>query len=113
LVANFNVLAAMFERFAMNKFDFFCPQARYTGTPLPGHETFNFHFQYFANRVSLLCALQTGGKLSPSDAHRRLLHLWQEFESAIAEDRNEAVRGQSSGARRPSMIQMQFDTDDI
>jgi hypothetical protein len=77
----------------MNKFDFFCPRARYKGEPVLEHRDFNFHFQYFANRVSLLCGLQTGGKISPSDAYLQLNQLWEDFQMSVTPDLNHLNSG--------------------
>ncbi|OKH28685.1 DUF7219 family protein [Chroogloeocystis siderophila] len=68
----------------MNKFDFFYPRSRYRGEFIPEHIAFNLHLQYFAHQVSLLCGLQTNGKVAPSDAYHRLVELWQQFEEYTA-----------------------------
>jgi hypothetical protein len=47
----------------------------------PQHVAFNQALQDFANQVSLTCALETGGKISPSDAMGRLDHLWQTLQT--------------------------------
>lgn len=49
----------------VSKNSFLYPQSRYYGTLTPEHLTFNTNLQEFSQRVSYICALQTGGKLSP------------------------------------------------
>ncbi|TVP66883.1 MAG: hypothetical protein EA342_10445 [Leptolyngbya sp. LCM1.Bin17] len=53
------------------------PRSPYYGQPLPQQVAFNQVLQDFASQVSLTCALETGGKISPSDAMARLDTLWQ------------------------------------
>jgi hypothetical protein len=38
---------------------------------------FRSRLQYFAHRVSITCALETGGKLTPEVAFAQLEALWQ------------------------------------
>ncbi|MEN9262086.1 MAG: hypothetical protein Q6L60_14105 [Thermostichus sp. HHBFW_bins_43] len=47
-------------------------------TPL---EQFEKKLQYFAHRISIITALETGGKLSPADAFKMMEALWEELES--------------------------------
>lgn len=47
-------------------------------TPL---EQFERKLQYFAHRISIVTALETGGKLSPSQAFDMMESLWEDLES--------------------------------
>ncbi|MEN9203915.1 MAG: hypothetical protein Q6K55_05350 [Thermostichus sp. DG02_3_bins_51] len=38
--------------------------------------------QYFAHRISIITALETGGKLSPSEAFDMMESLWSDLELA-------------------------------
>lgn len=57
-----------------------CPRSPYYGQPQ--QVAFNSALQDFSNQVSLTCALETGGKLSPSEAMARLDTLWQTLQTA-------------------------------
>lgn len=64
----------------MNLQDFICPVYTYRGEPIPSHQEFNTHLQIFCCRASLLCSLQTNGKISPTDALRQLTELWEQLQ---------------------------------
>jgi transcriptional regulator with AAA-type ATPase domain len=40
---------------------------------------FKTNLQEFGNKVDLLCALQTGGKISAEDAYAEIRKLWKEL----------------------------------
>lgn len=61
----------------MTKADFFCPRARYQGQFTPENLAFNALLQEFAQRVNLIVALETGGKLSPQAAYEQIEALWE------------------------------------
>lgn len=68
--------------------EFTNPITRYRGEPTPENIEFNAHFQHFSNRLSILCALQTNGKISSSEAYEQLVDLWEQLQpycSLIAE----------------------------
>ena len=56
--------------------DFFCSYTSYRGQFTPENLTFNANLQEFAQRVSLIVGLETGGKLSPSEAFAQIEQLW-------------------------------------
>ncbi|NJK63665.1 MAG: hypothetical protein HC921_14130 [Synechococcaceae cyanobacterium SM2_3_1] len=43
---------------------------------------FSANLQEFAQRVSIICALQGNGKLSPVEAFDMIKHLWSRLESS-------------------------------
>jgi hypothetical protein len=43
---------------------------------------FNANLQDFSHRVSIICGLETGGKISPQEAYTQLFDLWQELEQS-------------------------------
>jgi hypothetical protein len=49
-----------------------CPIARYWGKFTPANLAFNANLQEFSHQVSLIVALETGGKLSPQAAHAQI-----------------------------------------
>lgn len=58
------------------KDDFFYPQGHYHGEFTPQAVAFNANLQEFAQRVAIVCNLETGGKISPSEAYERIKSLW-------------------------------------
>lgn len=60
--------------------DFIYPHSRYYGKVTPESLTFNANLQEFAQRVSFICSLETGGKLSPEESYNRIEALWQQLE---------------------------------
>jgi hypothetical protein len=55
--------------------NFLCPQNRYRGKFTPANLAFNSNLQEFAQRVSLIVGLETGGKLSPQAAYAQIEEL--------------------------------------
>jgi len=58
---------------------FLYPIGRYRGEFTPEHLAFNANLQEFAQRVSLLCGLETGGKIPPGEAYKEIKNLWQQL----------------------------------
>ncbi len=56
---------------------FLNPKASYQGKFTPEHLAFNANLQEFANRVAIICSLETGGKISPEDAYGQIKALWE------------------------------------
>ncbi len=65
-----------------NTTKFLFPQSRYYGTFTPENLAFNANLQEFSHRVSIICALETGGKISPQDAYLQIAELWQQIEKS-------------------------------
>jgi hypothetical protein len=65
---------------AKNKF--FFPRATYRGKFTPRHLAFNANLQEFAQQVSLLCNLETAGKISPDDTYQEIKQLWHELRTS-------------------------------
>jgi hypothetical protein len=59
----------------MSHTDVLCPIARYWGKFTPANLAFNANLQEFSHRVSLIVALETGGKLSPQAAYEQIEEL--------------------------------------
>ncbi|MCS6960013.1 MAG: hypothetical protein RMK91_08170 [Pseudanabaenaceae cyanobacterium SKYGB_i_bin29] len=64
---------------------FICPIAPYWGVKDPFNCEFNIHLQVFAQRVSLLAGLHTGGKLSTAEVTQQLLAMWGELQPYLQE----------------------------
>ena len=60
-----------------DKEDFLYPRSPYRGQVKPENLVFNANLQEFAQRVSYICNLETGGKLPPEEAYEQIKVLWQ------------------------------------
>ncbi|MEO0755529.1 MAG: hypothetical protein AAFY78_01500 [Cyanobacteria bacterium J06648_16] len=63
----------------LSKEDFIMPRYPYRGAFTPEQLAFNANLQEFASRVSLICNLETGGKISSQDAYDQIKALWKEL----------------------------------
>ncbi|MBW4480628.1 MAG: hypothetical protein KME54_28245 [Tolypothrix brevis GSE-NOS-MK-07-07A] len=63
----------------MNKDDFLYPRGRYYGQVKPENLVFNANLQEFAQKISYICNLETGGKLAPEQAYEQIKGLWKEL----------------------------------
>lgn len=64
------------------KDDFILPRAPYRGEFTPERMVFNSNLQEFANRVSLICNLETGGKITSEDAYSQIKKLWKSLKAS-------------------------------
>jgi hypothetical protein len=64
---------------------FFHPTGRYRGNFTPTNLAFNANLQEFASRVSLICGLETGGKISQEQAYEQIRRLWEQLETSKEE----------------------------
>lgn len=55
---------------------------RYRGDFTPEHLAFNANLQEFAQRVSLVCGLETGGKISTDEAYQQIRQLWHQLKES-------------------------------
>lgn len=65
-----------------DKDSFIYPQSRYYGKFKPEYLVFNANLQEFAQRVSYLANLETGGKLSPEEAYNKIKELWHQLKDS-------------------------------
>lgn len=65
-----------------DKYEFLYPRSRYYGEVKPENLVFNANLQEFAQRVSFICALETGGKLSPEESYKQIKALWKQLKHA-------------------------------
>lgn len=61
------------------KQDFLYPRSHYRGQFTPEHLVFNANLQEFAQRIGYICALETGGKVSPEQAFAEIKNLWKQL----------------------------------
>jgi hypothetical protein len=59
------------------KDDFLYPRSKYRGEFSPQNLAFDTNLQEFAQRISLICALENSGKLAPEDAYLQIKDLWK------------------------------------
>lgn len=62
--------------------EFLTPRSKYQGEFTPQNLAFNANLQEFAQRVSLICGLETGGKVSSADAYHDIKKLWKELKAS-------------------------------
>jgi polyhydroxyalkanoate synthesis regulator phasin len=62
-----------------NRDEFLYPRSRYYGRVKPENLVFNANLQEFAQRVSIICNLETNGKLSPEEAYTQIQALWKQL----------------------------------
>ncbi|WP_163671792.1 DUF7219 family protein [Adonisia turfae] len=73
------------------------PRASYHGEFSPERMVFNANLQEFATRISLICNLETGGKISSEEAYQQIKRLWKELKSSKKSLLDEAQkRGEGS-----------------
>jgi hypothetical protein len=61
---------------------FLCPMNRYYGDVKPEHLVFNQNLQEFTHKISFICALETGGKLTSEEAYQQIKELWQKLKTS-------------------------------
>jgi hypothetical protein len=67
---------------SQNPFDFISPHSRYYGEVKPENLVFNANLQEFAQRVSVISSLETGGKLSPEESYKKIKALWKQLKQS-------------------------------
>lgn len=65
--------------------NFLYPRHPYHGKVKPENLVFNSNLQEFAQRVSYICNLETGGKLPPEQAYKEIKSLWKELKRSKKE----------------------------
>ena len=68
-----------------NKNNFLYPRNSYHGEVKPANLVFNSNLQEFAQKISYICALETGGKLPPKIAYKQIKSLWKELKRSKKE----------------------------
>jgi len=64
------------------KDEFITPRNTYQGEFTPQNLAFNANLQEFAQRVALICGLETGGKVSSAQAYDDIKKLWKELKAS-------------------------------
>ena len=66
----------------IDKEQFMNPRFRYRGDFSPQNIAFDANLQEFTNRISIICALETGGKISPIEAYQQIKAIWTELDQS-------------------------------
>nr|WP_216351433.1 hypothetical protein [Leptolyngbya sp. 'hensonii'] len=66
----------------LDKDRFLYPIGRYYGQFTPEQLAFNANLQEFAQRVSIICGLETGGKIPPGAAYEQIKELWNDLKES-------------------------------
>ena len=72
----------MTENTRSSKDNFLYPSSHYHGEFTPENLAFDANLQEFAQRVALICGLESGGKLSPDEAYDQIKDLWQQLKQS-------------------------------
>lgn len=62
-----------------SKREFLYPRSKYRGEFTPENLTFNDNLQEFAQQISLICGLESGGKIPPQEAYSKIKSLWKQL----------------------------------
>jgi hypothetical protein len=62
--------------------NFITPRGRYYGQVKPENLVFDANLQEFAQRVSLICGLETNGKLAPEEAYQAIELMWEQLKQS-------------------------------
>lgn len=73
------------DRQNYQKDNFLFPRARYRGEFTPEQLAFNANLQEFAQRVGVICALETSGKIPSADAYSQIKDLWKTLKQSKKE----------------------------
>lgn len=68
-----------------SRYDFLHPRSQYHGEIKPENLVFNANLQEFAQKISYICNLETGGKLPPEEAYRQIKSLWKQLKRSKKE----------------------------
>ncbi len=62
--------------------NFLYPRSRYRGQVKPENMVFNANLQEFAQRVSYISCLETGGKITPEESFQEIRSLWKQLKKS-------------------------------
>ncbi|MEH1929383.1 DUF7219 family protein [Nostoc sp.] len=70
---------------SQDKNNFIYPRSRYYGKFQPENLVFNTNLQEFAQKISYITCLETGGKLSSEEAYQQIRVLWKQLKHSKKE----------------------------
>lgn len=65
-----------------DKESFIYARSSYYGEFTPQRFLFNANLQEFAQRVGIICSLETGGKITSEEAYREIKKLWKSLKES-------------------------------
>ncbi|WP_416666242.1 DUF7219 family protein [Egbenema bharatensis] len=68
-----------------DKDSFLYPRSKFRGEFTPENLVFDSNLQEFAQRVSIICGLETNGKLSPHDAYEEIKKIYKDLKNSKKE----------------------------
>ena len=68
-----------------DKNNFLYPRSSYHGNVQPENLVFNANLQEFAQKISYICNLETGGKIPPQEAYKKIKKLWKKLKRSKKE----------------------------
>lgn len=72
----------MSENRSISKDEFLHPRSRYYGNFTPSNFVFNANLQEFSSQIAILCALETGGKLSSDEAYKQIKQKFKQLKQS-------------------------------
>jgi hypothetical protein len=66
-------------------YNFLHPRGHYRGEFKPENLMFNSNLQEFSQRITYICCLETGGKLTPEESYREIKSLWKQLKRSRKE----------------------------
>ncbi len=70
---------------SQDKNNFIYPRSQYYGKFQPENLVFNANLQEFAQKISYITCLETGGKLSSEEAYQQIRGLWKQLKHSKKE----------------------------
>jgi hypothetical protein len=70
---------------SQDKNSFLYPRSRYYGQFQPENLVFNANLQEFAQKITYIACLETGGKLSQEQAYQQIEALWKQLKHSKKE----------------------------
>lgn len=64
------------------KDNFLYPRYPYRGEVKPENLAFNANLQEFSQKIGYICNLETGGKITPSEAYQQIKELWKQLKQS-------------------------------
>lgn len=65
-----------------DQYNLLYPRSRYRGQVKPENLVFNANLQEFSQRVSYICCLETGGKITPEESFQEIRSLWKQLKKS-------------------------------
>jgi hypothetical protein len=72
----------MSENLPIREDEFLRPRSRYYGDFTPSNLVFNSNLQEFAAQVGFICALETNGKITSTEAYRQIKDLFKSLKQS-------------------------------